>query len=353
MSRRSLTVLLLTGMGWSALHAQAGSSNARPASNRSPVAASTNRPPVEDPLVAFQKLLKYGTWGQQVEALERFDAIPASNRAGYDEALDALHGQLEQNDLARKFMAVVGRNRLVRHEGEFPVILKRRDSKGDLVTPDDLGVMADAMSWMNEKTNAAWAPVLITFATQESAHRRNGPLMVQGLRAVEIFKPDGIRPYLKTLVGEETWHENIQAAALRALGSFKVAEDVPYFLDLSKRDDLKTLVKWTAVASLAEFSPDPKAREALSALATSGDFEIRARALWALGAFPGEDVRALLLRSSRDNNVRIRLFAIKGLSKFNDADVNDLLVFKTKRDPEASIRDASKEILKGRGITNF
>jgi HEAT repeat protein len=206
---------------------------------------------------------------------------------------------------------------------------------------------------MNQVTNTATAPLLVSFATQESRHRRNTGIMVQGLRAVEMYKPDGLRPLLKAMVSDELWPEPTQAAALKALAAYKNPEDVATFLELTRRDDLKTLAKWTAVASLAEYSPDPKARETLSTLAVSGDFEVRARALWALGAFPGEDVRALLLSASRDNNNRIRLFAVKGLAKFTDDGVNELLVFKKKNDPEKSIREAAGDILKARGMTNY
>ncbi|MBN8219071.1 MAG: HEAT repeat domain-containing protein [Spirochaetes bacterium] len=313
-----------------------------------PAPASNAAP--ENPVETFRRTFRFGTWAQQVEALALFNNIAKSNRAPYEAALELLFPQLDNNELARKFMDLIEAQNLRRYEGYFAAVVARKDGKGDLASPEDLLVIGEALRHMNALSNAAQFPLLADFATNAARNRGHGALVIEGLRAVEIHRPAEFRSKLPPFINGESWAEGVQAAALRALVAYKSPADLEYLISLVKRDDLKSLVRWTAVAGLAEYAPDPRAYATLQALYTSADFEIRARALWALGQFPGTETRELLLRACKDNAPRIRLFAVRGLAKWREAEVNELLEFKRKNDPEKSVREAAEALLRERGL---
>jgi hypothetical protein len=315
-----------------------------------PASAPASNAAPENPVETFRRTFRFGNWAQQVEALSLYKNIPRTNRAPYEAALELLLPQLDNNDLARKFMEVIEVERLHRYHGYFEAVVRRKDGKGDLASPEDLSVITEGLRHINLLSNAAQLPLVADFATNAARNRGQAPLIIEGLRAVETHRPAAFRALLPPFISGESFAEGVQAAALRALIAYKNPADLDAIVALVKRDDLKSLVKWTAVAGLAEYAPDKRAHETLMALYTSPDFEIRARALWALGHFKVAETRELLMRACKDNAPRIRVFAVKGLAKWTEPEINELLEFKRKNDPEKSVRDAAEAILRERGL---
>ncbi len=318
------------------------------------VSAQSNAPgpsSLEKQIEGLKKVFRYGTYAQQVDALGRFNtSMPVSNREAVLSTLSLLENQLENNEVLRRFMDVIDNLKLVRYYGMYEKTFLSRDGKGDETKPDDLVLMAEALRHMVGLSNAVHLSIFETCFTNDARSRKHPGIQSEALRGIEIHKPLWAREKIKDALKNSEGNEFVLAAAVKALVAYKNEEDIGFLADLAGQSATPSMARWNAIALLGEYAPSEKAYEKLMGFFGQTDVDMRARAIYALGFFKKQDVRGLLERAAKDNSPRIRIFAVRGLSQWNDPESNELLQFKYKSDTEKPVREAAEKILRERGL---
>ena len=306
----------------------------------------------DDGLKEFSEVLRFGTEGQQAEALNRIrgSGFPKGNAGRWEESLSAVESMLDLNATARAFMGLVMEQKIERYFGDFELILTRRDAKGEDLTQEDLATMGEAMSRIAAWSNQKLTPLVADYATNALKNRRHPALWAESLKAVESLKPAGLSEFLRRTAEDDGTPEPVAAAAVRAVAAYRNPEDIAWIAAYARDEGHRPLGRWQAAAALGGYAPDSKARAEALRIWQGTDLELRLRALYSLGSFGGAEFQDILMKATRDNSQKIRQAAIAGLAKLTDAESAEVLKWKYHNDPEPVVKAEAAKAMTARGL---
>ena len=133
-----------------------------------------------------------------------------------------------------------------------------------------------------------------------------------------------------------------------AIGETGSKEAVPFLIELIKDTEERAVLKMAALESISKIG-DEKALDAVIEAVSSGDPNVRASAIAALGPFAGEAADNAILEGFRDSYYRTRIGACQAAGKRKLESAIPFLQFRAEKDDVPNVKD---EAIKALGAIN-
>lgn len=146
--------------------------------------------------------------------------------------------------------------------------------------------------------------------------------------------------------------DDIKTILLKALGEWKYQPATDYLKQLLESDISGKFVKMYAISSLAQIG-DLSAVELMREKLGDEDVKVREYAAAALATFENTAVLSIYMDMLRHNDAKIRVYACQGIAKNKDTSKIDLLLYKFKKDPDASVKNEALWTLLSMGNTGI
>lgn len=146
--------------------------------------------------------------------------------------------------------------------------------------------------------------------------------------------------------------DDIKTILLKALGEWKYQPATDYLKQLLESDISRKFVKMYAISSLAQIG-DLSAVELMREKLGDEDVKVREYAAAALATFENTAVLSIYMDMLRHNDAKIRVYACQGIAKNKDTSKIDLLLYKFKKDPDASVKNEALWTLLSMGNTGI
>lgn len=146
--------------------------------------------------------------------------------------------------------------------------------------------------------------------------------------------------------------DDIKTILLKALGEWKYQPAIDYLKQLLESDISGKFVKMYAMSSLAQIG-DLSAVELIREKLGDEDVKVREYAAASLATFENTAVLPIYTDMLRHNDAKIRVYACQGIAKNKDTGKIDLLLYKFKKDPDASVKNEALWTLLSMGNTGI
>jgi HEAT repeat protein len=209
------------------------------------------------------------------------------------------------------------------------------DALREETEPEVLVAVATALGALGD--DRAFAPLLETLDHPESAARQS---VVSAINSIG-------HPQMEAAIAARLRYESprVREAAARVAGYFGYASCLRQMVELC--DDPETIVRRSAVESLANYDQRPAWSKILECVAGDSDPTVRAASARALARSMSDESLLALVRATRDVNLWVRYFAVRSLASRRSlhADVLVALAECATRDAATPVRIAAIEAL--------
>jgi len=197
------------------------------------------------------------------------------------------------------------------------------------------------------------------------------PLVQKMMEYLRAYPPEDQKDYREILLEmAEGTNFDLASAALRSLGAGRMVEDGTFFREIFKKDNQTTGVRIGAIEALAQYDDqetidflhdlaENEAQEQLlrqtairslgkisseqslglfRRLLDSTDPFIRTAVLESLGSYSADDTTTVYRNALRDSFWRIRLSVLRSLAENPIDDLEDMVIYIARNDPEVPVR---------------
>jgi HEAT repeat protein len=143
--------------------------------------------------------------------------------------------------------------------------------------------------------------------------------------------------------------EEVRRLVIEAVGEGALPDASDFLREIIENPQESVTLRSQALAAAGKLGADgadAALRASVIAQLNAAEPLVRAAAVSALGAFPGDESDAALLDALRDPFFRTRLAAVKALSQRKLGAAVDFLVFRAKNDDAAAVREEAVKTLK-------
>lgn len=169
---------------------------------------------------------------------------------------------------------------------------------------------------------------------------KNKTLALASIRALAKIEATGrVGEILKIYKDAET-DVNFKPDIIWALGEMKARDAVDPLLKEYEESDNEPLLQGTILAALGKIG-DARAWNLVQTALDSDNSDLRAAAVGTLGSFPGHfELATDLTKALRDAQVNVRLAGADAAGTLKIPELQEILLFRVKKDPEARVRTA-------------
>lgn len=152
-------------------------------------------------------------------------------------------------------------------------------------------------------------------------------------------------PLLHDIFNEGDTDDAVQSEILLAFGKLKDKEILPLLIDILENTEEDRSNRWYACAALGEIGGD-EAFNAVKQAFNDTDTILRTYALGAVSKFDNPEVEQIIIEEGlRDSFWRVRLSAIEEIEKKKFVSAIDALTYRAENDPEQKIRERAIQAL--------
>lgn len=300
----------------------------------------------------LEKTFLYGSYQEQLKALALYTPVnlKSDQRVSYLRLLKLLIGQEpESTPVYIKIIEIIQENKIQSHYDLFYQVLQKDFLKQDFLGNYKKKMVAKALQAIADLKLSKHAQIFSDFFFDKTLNNGETEVLRSAVYGMGVFKRTEDRHLLLDEYTNIT-QPRLQEEIVRSLSQFKNELDVDFFKSIIYSDEAHSFLKWIALVSLKEYTDSELAYNLLKSNLYNDDPEMRSRALYTISFFKKDEVKTMLIKSSKENNPKIRYQAVSGLEQYHGKEINDLLKYKMRRDSELSIRKKAREILEKRGF---
>lgn len=303
-------------------------------------------------LEKIRETFLYGSYQEQLRALGLYTKkkIDGENGDDYLKLLDLIIKENPHNaQVYIKLIEVIEENKIKSHYSLFDKMLTEEFLEEDFLGNYKQVLISKTLRVITDLELSKYNHLPVKFFSDEDLHENNPSTLLESARGIGVFK----RPKDKELLTEkykEIISPQVQEEILRSISKYQDAEDIDFFRSIIYSEESRSILKWIALVCLKEYLDSEIAFDILKSTIYSDNIDMRSRAIYTISFFKKDGLEDLLIKASKEDNIKIRYQAVLGLAQYESGQVNDLLKYKMKHDPEKSIRDKARDILKERGL---
>ncbi|MBN1411509.1 MAG: HEAT repeat domain-containing protein [Spirochaetales bacterium] len=169
-------------------------------------------------------------------------------------------------------------------------------------------------------------------------------IRLQAITAAGVLEDSGIEDFLLEKLSDDEFPDKFKAEIILSLGKLGTGKSVEKLIEVLENTDNDHTQRINACMSLGELG-DARAVPVLKAQLSVNDALLKAYAISALGNFNLSETITYLIEGLKDNNWKVRLQSARGLARKGNVKALDILIYKSKKDPENVIKlEALKSI---------
>jgi HEAT repeat protein len=200
-----------------------------------------------------------------------------------------------------------------------------------------------AIDYMGKIESPLAADVLMEILDGEESRFMNVSIRAMG-RIAQKDDPGKIAEFLVDYYTDKDPGDENRREIIVAVGSTGSKKGVPFLVSIVENDDERVPLRMAALGGLSGIG-DKEGLPAILRAASSGDPNVRAAAIAALGPFDGEGVDSAILEAFRDSYYRTRIAAAQASRDRRLEDAVLYLKFRCENDEIPSVRDEAIKAL--------
>jgi HEAT repeat protein len=213
-----------------------------------------------------------------------------------------------------------------------------------------LETVSAAIDYMGRIESPLASTVLMEILNGEESRFMNASIRAIG-RIAQNGDPEEIAEFLVDYYTNKEPGDENRREIIIALGAAGSKKGVPFLVSIVENNDERVPLRMAALEGLSSIG-DEEGLPAILAAASSGDPNVRASAIAALGPFEGEDADAAILEAFRDSYYRTRIAAAQASRDRKLEEAVPYLKFRCENDDVPNVRDEAIKALGAIGNTD-